>query len=301
MYPQRYQELLDFLDSNPEYLHDLRVRLLSPELIALPEQFAQLVNIVAELSAEFKAFAEATNRRLAALEGDVQVLKSDVQTLKTDVQELKTDVQELKTDVQGLKTDVQGLKTDFQRLDTDVQGLKNDVATLKGSDTERRARENILNIAKDELNLTRGRILLARGRDTAAQLLTAIETAEKCGAITENEADNVLVADIIIRARRAGDRQYVHGVFEVSRTVRLSDIQRARDRAATVAAATGEETIAAVIGEIIRPQQQAQANDMGVTTLIPAMFQPVEPEGEPPEHGAASADQPAGSPESASR
>ena len=267
MYPQRYQELLDFLDSNPEYLHDLRVRLLSPELIALPEQFAQLVNIVAELSAEFKAFAEATNRRLTTLEGDVQ-------TLKTDVQELKADVQELKTDVQGLKTG-------FQRLDTDVQGLKNDVATLKGSDTERRARENILNIVKDELNLTRGRILLARGRDTAAQLLAAIDAAEKCGVITENEADNVLVADIIIRARRASDRQYVHGVFEVSRTVRLSDIQWARDRAATVAAATGEETIAAVIGEIIRPQQQAQADDMGVRTLMPAMFQPEEPDGEP--------------------
>ena len=239
MYPQRYQELLDFLDSNPEYLHDLRVRLLSPELIALPEQFAQLVNIVAELSAEFRVFAEATNRRLTALEGDVQTLK------------------------------------------TDVQGLKDDVAALKGSDTERRARENILNIAKDELNLTRGRILLARGRETAAQFLAAIDAAEKSGRITENEADNVLVADIIIRARRASDRQYVHGVFEVSRTVRLSDIQRARDRAATVAAVTGEETIAAVIGEIIRPQQLAQADSMGVTALIPAMFQPEEPDGEP--------------------
>ena len=270
MYPQRYQELLDFLDSNPEYLQDLRVRLLSPELIALPEQFAQLVNIVAELSAEFKAFAEATNRRLTSLEDDVR-------TLKTDVKALKTDMQAVKTDVKALKTDMQAVKTDVQRLNTDVQGLKNDVATLKGSDTERRARENILNIVKDELNLTRGRILLARGRETAAQLLTAIDAAEKSGIITENEADNVLVADIIIRARRAGDRQYVHGVFEVSRTVRLSDIRRAHDRAATVAAATGEETIAAVIGEIIRPQQQAQADDMGVTTLIPAMFQPEEP------------------------
>ncbi len=281
MYPQRYQELLDFLDSNPEYLHDLRVRLLSPELIALPEQFAQLVNIVAELTAEFKAFAEATNRRLKSLEDDVQVLKTDVQELKTDVQVLKTDVQELKTDVQVLKTDVQELKTDVQVLKTDVQGLTNDVAALKGSDTERRARENILNIVKDELNLTRGRILLARGRETAVQLLTAIDAAEKSGIITESEADNVLVADIIIRARRASDRQYVHGVFEVSRTVRLSDIQRAHDRAATVAAATGEETIAAVIGEIIRPQQLAQADGMGVTTLMPAMFQPEEPDGEP--------------------
>ena len=45
-----------------------------------------------------------------------------------------------------------------------------------------------------------------------------------------------------------------------------------------MAAATGEETIAAVIGEIIRPQQLAQADDMGVTTLMPAMFQPEEPD-----------------------
>ena len=39
MYPQQHQEFLDFLDSNPEYLHDMRVRLLMHDLIALPEQF----------------------------------------------------------------------------------------------------------------------------------------------------------------------------------------------------------------------------------------------------------------------
>ncbi len=227
MYPQQYQDLLDFLDSNPQYLHDMRVRLLSPELIALPEQFAQLVSVVAELSDRFNAFAETTNRRLTALESDVHT-------------------------------------------------LKNDVAALKGSDTERRARENILNIVKDELNLTRGRILLARGQETAPQFLTTIDRAEERGLITATEADNVLVADIIIRARRASDRQFVHGVFEVSRTIRRSDIQRAHDRAATVAAATGEEAIAAVIGESVQPQQRVQADDIGVKVLIPAMFRPEE-------------------------
>ena len=30
MYPPEYQHLLDFLDSNPEYLHDMRTRLLIP-------------------------------------------------------------------------------------------------------------------------------------------------------------------------------------------------------------------------------------------------------------------------------
>ena len=251
MYPQQYQDLLDFLDSNPQFLHDIRVRLLSPELIALPEQFAQLVSVVAELSDRFNTFAETTNRRLTALEEHAVETNRRLTSLESNVHALKGDVHTLKGD---------------------VHTLKNDVAALKGSDIERRARENILNIAKDELDLTRGRVLLARGRETATQFLMAIDRAEERGLITAREADNVLVADIIIRARRASDRQFVHGVFEVSRTIRRSDIQRAHDRAATVATATGEETIAAVIGEIIQPQQLDQADDMGVKVLIPAMF-----------------------------
>lgn len=232
MYPDQYQQLLDFIDSNPEYLHDLRLRLLTPDLIALPEQFAQLVNVVAELTASFNAFAEETLRRLNSLERDVAT-------------------------------------------------LKNDVGTLNGNDIERRARENILNIAKDELNLSRGSILMTRGRETAAQFLNSIEAAEARGLITEAQADHVLLADIIIRARRGDDRQYVHGVFEISRTIRLEDIQRARDRADAVAAATKEVTFAAVIGGLIQPHQSTQANAMDVQVLIPAMFRPPETGEEP--------------------
>jgi hypothetical protein len=238
MYPPEYQDLLDFIDSNPQYLHDMRVRLLSPELIALPEQFAQLVGLVAELSKKLDAFAEATDRRLNALETDVGTIKTDVGTIKTQL------------------------------------------AVLNGDRAESRARRNILNIARDELNLTRGRILLARGRDTAPGLLESITSAEENGLITEQQADNVLVADIIIRARRTDDKQYVHAVFEVSRTIRLSDIQRSHDRAATVAAATNEHTIAAVMGELIQPQQRVQADEMGVQVLIPAMLRPEQSDNE---------------------
>ena len=80
------------------------------------------------------------------------------------------------------------------------------------------------------------------------------------------------MAGIIIRARRTDDKQYVHAVFEFSRTIRLDDITRAHDRAATVAAATGEPTIAAVVGEVIQPPQQLQADEMGVRILLPAML-----------------------------
>ena len=217
MYPPEYQHLLDFLDSNPEYLQDMRTRLLMPDLIALPEQFAQLVGLVTDLSASFQAFAEATDRRLTSLEANV--------------------------------------------------------ASLQGSDLENRARLNILNIAMNELGLTRGRILLATGRDTEPGFLATINAAEEAGLITEQQADHVLVADIIIRARRTDDKRYVHAVFEVSRTIRLDDITRAHGRAATVASTTGEPTIAAVVGEVIQPPQQQQADEMGVKVLLPPLLQ----------------------------
>ena len=244
MYPPEYQHLLDFLDSNPEYLQDMRTRRRLPDLIALPEQFAQLVGLVTDLSASFHDFAAATDRRLTSIETDVGVLKTDVSTLKEDVGTLKADVGTLKTDV----------------------------ASLTGSDLENRARLNILNIAMNELALTRGRILLAAGRDTDHGFLEAINAAEEAGRITEQQADHVMVADIIIRARRADDKRYVHAAFEVSLTIRLDDIRRAHDRASPVAAATGEATIAAVVGEVIQPQQQRQADEMDVKVLLPSML-----------------------------
>ena len=88
MYPPEYQHILDFLDSNPEYLQDMRARLLTPDLIALPEQFAQLVGLVTELSASFHDFAAATDRRLEALDGHAADTNRRLTSLETSVASL---------------------------------------------------------------------------------------------------------------------------------------------------------------------------------------------------------------------
>lgn len=265
-------DLVRALREQPELLQAVRSLVLTDELLDTPRRVARLEeslqrltervdSLAATLAALIQTvneFIETTNRRLATLESDVATLKEDVAVLKTDVAELKTDVAVLKTDVAGLKTD--------------VKGLKDDMGGLKGSDLERRARENILNIAKDELGFTRGRVLLRGSGDIDPQLRAAIEQAEARGAVTENDVDNLLVADIIIRARRVSDRKYVYAAIEVSRTIGNRDIQRACDRAGTLAAITDEETVAAVIGEVIQPQQVALAERMEVMVAIPAMF-----------------------------
>lgn len=218
-----FQDLLDLLDSHPQYLQDLRSRILSAELLSLPEKLAELAAQVAALTETVNEFVAATNRRLDTLEADVKTIKDDV-------------------------------------------------ASLRGRDTERQVIGSILNIARDELGLTRGRVLLRNSGDMDEQLRAAIDQAEEQGTITENDVENLLVADIIIRARRSVDRRYVYAVVEVSRTINNRDIDRARDRAATVAAATGDEALAVVVGGFIPPQQYQHAAERDVAAIIPAMF-----------------------------
>ena len=241
-------DLVRILQEDPAWAEAVRSILLTQELQSLPERFGQFVELIRENN-------ELVNRRLERLEEG---------QLRLEERQLRLEEGQLR------------LEREVASLRTDVETLKTDVGALKGSDTERRARENILNIAKDELDLSRGSILLARGRDTAPEFLDSIEEAEAQGLITESQADHVLLADIIIRARRGEDRKYEHGVFEVSSTIGRNDIQRARERADAVAAATGEETIAAVIGGTIHPPQREQAEEMKVRVLMPAMFRPPE-------------------------
>ena len=132
----------------------------------------------------------------------------------------------------------------------------------------------------DELGLTRARRLSSYTGDMDAQLRAALDRAEREDLLTEDEVDDLLVTENIIRARRETDRQYVYAVIEVSYTVNNRDIDRARDRARSLAAATGEETVAAVVGGVVRPQQQQYANATGVQVAIPAIFGVEQPAGE---------------------
>ena len=104
------------------------------------------------------------------------------------------------------------------------------------------------------------------------QLQAAAEQAEAQGLVDDDEVSNLHVADIIIRARRDIDKRQVYAVFEVSRTINNRDIDRAYDRARSLAVITNDEVIAAVIGERAQPQQRERAAEKDVKVVIPAMF-----------------------------
>ena len=99
-----FQDLLDLLDSNPDYIDELRVRLLTPELIALPAKFAELVATVAHISTKLDEFIATTDRRFETLEADVTTLKDE----RNNPQGRRHDPQGRRQSSQGRRSGSQG-------------------------------------------------------------------------------------------------------------------------------------------------------------------------------------------------
>ncbi len=76
------EDLIRILDDRPEWMDALRARLLTRELIELPEKFTQFVAEMNSFVAEMNRFVEATNRRFDALENRVASIQDDVGILK---------------------------------------------------------------------------------------------------------------------------------------------------------------------------------------------------------------------------
>ena len=123
-------DLVRILDEKPEWLAEIRARVLSRELLDLPEEFARFV-------AEVRQFIAATDQRLAALEAGQQQMQDDIGTLQDDVGTLKSDVGTLKNQM----ADVRGrIVYDIARAEApflaDDMGF-NYVATLSRNDLQK--------------------------------------------------------------------------------------------------------------------------------------------------------------------
>ena len=125
-----------------------------------------------------------------------------------------------------------------------------DVERLKGSDLERRYRER----AHAYFSRLLRRIHVLSGDELMALLEEAVTRKQ----LSEDDADDILQADVVIRGRRREDGTEVYGVVEVSWGVGLSDVQRAARRA-TLLARTGMPALPVVAGFWLTPEAQEPA------------------------------------------
>ena len=266
------EDLIRVLDENPQWAEALRARLLTRELLELPETVAALAATVAELSREFREFAKTTGDRLSSLEEGQQELRADVTELRADVtelradvnelkigqQELRADVNELKIGQQELRTDVNELKIGQQELRTDVDDLKrgqarlqDDVGFIKGrfiydivrGDAGVIASEMGFALAHsltraDLMNITRTRADLMNITRTRADLMN-ITRLQETTDIPRGDMQSFHRADLIMQVTDSENRPHYIAV-EASFTVNGRDSRRALRNAELITRFTGQ-------------------------------------------------------------
>ena len=104
-------------------------------------------------------------------------------------------------------------------------------------------------------------------------MIALLDQAVTRGQLSEEEADEILLTDVVIRGRRRDDGTEVYLVAEVSWGVGISDVERASRRAALLAR-TGTPALPVVAGYWVTPEAQEPARALGVwqvtdETVIP--------------------------------
>ncbi len=272
-----FADILNAMSQNPELREAMRRHILTDELLQLPAIVAQLVQSVQELNAAVAVI----NQRLDRLESGQAELKSDVAELKNGQAELRSDVAELKNGQAELRSDVAELKNGQAELRSDVAELKSNQAELKsnqtrmqgqlnnltGSDYERKIARRARRIARSQLNMPGAYPIYSPTMPDATALSELLENAAALNHITDQQADEAELTDLVIRsAAEPGPARYA--LAEISLTIHHEDVNRARRRADILAAATGSPVAAAAIGTAAADASREYAAAHDVTVII---------------------------------
>lgn len=205
------EDLIRILDDNPEWADALRARLLTRELIELPERFNQFVAEMHSFVAGMNAFVKATNRRLDALENRMTSVEKDIRVLKEDVGTLKIR----------------------------VQSIQDDLGPLKGSHARDVALREASIIAED-MGLQRTKTLTL---DDLGALIARADTSD----VSTNELRSFRRADLIIEATDQ-DANPCYIAVEISFAANGRDTSRALRNAGFLTRFTGKHAYSAVAG-----------------------------------------------------
>ena len=280
---ESFQDILDVLEQNPDYREAMRRHILDEEIRRLPAEFRELRKTVDDLVQVVRDYVQATNERLGRLESDVAELKEGQGRLESDVAELKEGQARLEGDVAELKegqarleagqTKLEAgqvrLEAGQVKLEAGQVRLEGRIGDVAGTAYERRIVKHSRNVAARHLGIKRAKILHSINVAEHEALDSLIFTASEAGSITDEQAYDLDLADIILVGTGVpGQTDYA--VIEVSETIGDSDVDRAHERAAILARAVGEPVAAVVIGKAVSDANRQRAAQSGVAVIIMA-------------------------------
>lgn len=240
------EDLVQVLDEHPAWLEALRARLLTRDLVELPETLARL-------AARLDRFAETTNERFDQTDERLNAMdkrfdgidgRLDGMDQRLDHMDQRLDKVEHRLDgVEGRLGRVEGrlggVEGRLEAVESGLNALRNDVAPLKAAHARNAAVENATGIARS-FGLRRIRTLT---QDDLWDLTDSIHASD----VPSNELESFRRADLIMEATdEAGESSYI--AVEISFTVNGRDTDRAIRNAAFLTKWTGRPARAVVAG-----------------------------------------------------
>ena len=152
-------------------------------------------------------------------------------------------------------------------LTTGQASMQGQLNRLTGSDYERRVVRRLRRSAERRFSLHNATVLHGITVPDNSSVPDLLDAALQGGAITENEANDAELSDIIIGGDD-GRNNPAYLVIEASITIDRHDIDRAIARAAVISKAANAPATAAVAGTSISEADRQHADDNSVTVII---------------------------------
>ena len=229
-------EFMRQLDQDPELLEQVRARILTRELLQLPETVARL--------------SERIDRQAET------------------VDQLTRRLDQLTERVDQLVAAQQETNRRLDSLTGSVQRIEGTLGNLTGTAYENRASRIAPRLLARYLRLWRTQVLQAPNANTGGRLDNMVNGGVIDGTISDQQAQELERADIIVMAKD-NEEQTAYVVIEASITVDDTDIDRAHERALIMGRLTSMAVRAAVVGQDISPANRQRAEGLGV------MFMPL--------------------------
>ncbi|MDE0199375.1 MAG: hypothetical protein OXK78_14335 [Caldilineaceae bacterium] len=219
------EDLVRIMDNHPEWVEAMRVRLLSREVLELPQTMARLTETV-------DSFAASTNKRLDTIEA--RLAQHDA---RFDAVDARFDAVDARFDAVDARFDAVDAR--FESVENSVQKLRDEIAPIKAAHARNAAIDDAPSIAAD-LGLRQAKTL------SREEILEIIENADISG-IPIHDLRSFRRADLIMEAAdKDGETCYV--AVEISFTANGRDTDRAIRNALFMKRFTGKRSIAAIAG-----------------------------------------------------
>ena len=268
-----FEDILRAMEQDPALRDAMRRHLLLDDLLHLPARVSALETFTADLAQKLSdltdlvsQFIEQTTQAFTQVNQRLDRIEADVAELKTGQTELRADVAELKTGQAELKAGQTELRADFSDLKTAQVKMSSQLDNLTGTGLERQAPRLASRRVRQHLEVNRAELLLALTVPDHPAFRDLLNDAAAEGIISDQEADDLQQADLVLRGTTPNGVT-TNVVTEVSVTIGTDDILRASQRAAIMAQASGQPTLAAVMGQSLPPEHKPLSDRLGVSFL----------------------------------